>query len=171
MSLVPLLQNKHPWMKVPCSHQSCPLFWPRSILGWNGVHLERNVDAIGYIPMGSYIERYQNTLCNNRTSIVKASAKALIALLMKIHCERRFGPIVQPGMNAAFAMRKSRVQIPLGPLPFGFKRAPFKTYRKVADRLRLTFKWQSRFFFRLFECFFSPLVLPAFPSRLYEFLS
>jgi hypothetical protein len=26
------------------------------------------------------------------------------------------GPIVQPGMNAAFAMRKSRVQIPLGPL-------------------------------------------------------
>ena len=35
------------------------------------------------------------------------------------------GPVVQSGMNAAFAMRKSRVQIPPGPLldlnPFGFQ--------------------------------------------------
>jgi hypothetical protein len=31
------------------------------------------------------------------------------------------GPVVQSGMNAAFAMRKSWVQIPPGPLPFGFK--------------------------------------------------
>ena len=29
---------------------------------------------------------------------------------------RLLGPIVQSGMNAAFAMQKSRVQIPLGPL-------------------------------------------------------
>ena len=31
------------------------------------------------------------------------------------------GPVVQFGMNAAFARRRPRVQIPPGPLAFGFK--------------------------------------------------
>ena len=42
--------------------------------------------------------------------------------------KRPLGPVVQFGMNAAFAMRRSRVQIPPGPLPFGFKSVIFRCH-------------------------------------------
>ena len=51
----------------------------------------------------------------------KTTSKALYLLPSVLFREKRVGPVVQFGMNAAFAMRKSRVQIPPGPLPLRFK--------------------------------------------------
>ena len=47
---------------------------------------------------------------------MKHNPKALNLLPSVLFREKRLGPVVQSGMNAAFAMRKSWVQIPPGPL-------------------------------------------------------
>ena len=46
----------------------------------------------------------------------KRKPKALNYLPSVLFRKKRQGPVVQTGMNAAFAMRKSWVQIPPGPL-------------------------------------------------------
>ena len=48
-------------------------------------------------------------------STQKQFRKALYLLLNALFWEKIVGPVVQSGMNAAFAMRKSWVQIPPGP--------------------------------------------------------
>jgi hypothetical protein len=45
-----------------------------------------------------------------------AVPKALNLFIRVFFTEKTAGPVVQFGMNAAFAMRKSRVQVPPGPL-------------------------------------------------------
>ena len=53
----------------------------------------------------------------------------------KLFNENMGGPVVQFGMNAAFARRRSRVQIPPGPPTFGFKSLPNHQFRSITDFL------------------------------------